>query len=98
MRYLGKTRICRSVDLVNVEHSLDRAGVEHPEGDRTLGVDLSFKECETAVGEVAPPVDFVEARKSSAKKLTATFTDTLPSAIQQADPAGFAAYGVEVGV
>ncbi len=96
MRYLGKTRICRSVDRVNVEHSLDRAGVEHPEGDRTLGVDLSFKECETAVGEVAPPANFVEARKSSAKKLTATFTDTLPSTIQQADPTGFAAYGVEV--
>ncbi len=96
MRYLGKTRICRSVDRVNAEHSLDRAGVEHPEGDRTLGVDLSFKECETAVGEVAPPASFLEAKKSSPKKLTATFTDTLPSAIQQADPAGFAAYGVEV--
>jgi len=35
-------------------------------------------------------------RKASGQKLAATFTDTLPSTIQQANPTGFATYAVEV--
>ena len=70
-RYLGKTRVCRSLDPV-------------------------IKECETAVGDAAPPAGFKAARKGSAKKLAATFVDTLPSAIQEAHPTGFATYAVEV--
>jgi hypothetical protein len=52
VRYLGKTRVCRSVDSV-------------------------LKECGTAIGDAAPPPDFAETNKSSTKKLTASFTDTL---------------------
>jgi hypothetical protein len=55
-----------------------------------------MKECGTPVGEVPPPADFAETNKSSGKKLIATFTDTLPSAIEQANPMGFATFGVEV--
>src|SRR5580658_8678456 len=71
VRYLGKTRVCRSVEPAP-------------------------KECDTPIGEVAPPADFAAANKSSTKKLTASFIDTLPSAIEQANPAGFATYAVEV--
>jgi hypothetical protein len=73
VRYLGKTRICRSLDA-------------------------TVKQCETPVGEAAPPADFASARKasSSAQKVTASFTDTLSSEIQRATPPGFATYAVEV--
>jgi hypothetical protein len=55
-----------------------------------------FKECGTPVGDVAPPADFAATNKSSAKKLTATFADTLPSTIEQSNASGFATYAVEV--
>jgi hypothetical protein len=71
VRYLGKTRICRSVDSV-------------------------LKQCETPVGEAAPPADFKGGKNSSAKKLKATFVDTLPSALEHEHPTGFATYAVEV--
>ncbi len=71
VRYLGKTRVCRSVEP-------------------------ALKECDTPVGEVAPPADFAAANKSSTKKLTTSFTDTLPSAMEAANPTGFATYAVEV--
>ena len=70
VRYLGKTRVCRSVEPVP-------------------------KECDTPLGEVAPPADFAVTNKSSTKKLTASFTDTLPSAMEAANPTGFATYVVE---
>src|ERR1700674_1427252 len=56
VRYLGKTKICRSVAA-------------------------TLKQCETSVGEAAPPAGFEQTRKASAKKLSASFTDTLTSAI-----------------
>jgi hypothetical protein len=71
MRYLGRTRICRSLNEV-------------------------LKQCETVVAEVPPPADFTSVNKSSAKKLAASFIDTLPSAIEQEHPAGFVTYAVEV--
>lgn len=71
VRYLGKTRVCRSLDP-------------------------AFKQCDAPIGEVAPPADFVETNKSSANKLNATFINTLPSATEQANPAGVATYAVEV--
>lgn len=71
VRYLGKTRICRSLDPV-------------------------LKECGLPVGDAAPPADFKGREKSPAKKLTATFIDTLPSAVGQEHPTGFATYAVEV--
>lgn len=71
VRYLGKTRICRSLDP-------------------------ALKQCEAPAGEAAPPADFASERKSPAQKVTATFIDSLPSAIEQEHPAGFATYAVEV--
>jgi len=56
----------------------------------------ALKQCETRVGEAAPPANFEKARRSTGKKLTATFPDTLPSAIEQEQPTGFATYAVEV--
>jgi hypothetical protein len=72
VRYLGKTRVCRSVEPAP-------------------------KECDTPIGEVAPPADFAVANsKSSTKKPAASFTDTLPSAMEAANPTGSATYVVEV--
>jgi hypothetical protein len=71
VRYLGQTRVCRSLDA-------------------------TLKECGTSIGEVAPPADFAETNKSSGIKLTASFVDVLPSAMEQANPGGFATYAVEV--
>ena len=60
------------------------------------GLDPALKECGTPVGDAAPPVDFAETNKASGRKLTASFTDTLPSAMEAANPTGFAIYAVEV--
>jgi hypothetical protein len=71
VRYLGKTRICRSLDP-------------------------TLTRCGTPVGEAPPPADFAATNKSSVKKLIGTFTDILPSTMEQSNPTGFATYGVEV--
>jgi hypothetical protein len=71
VRYLGNTKICRSVAE-------------------------ALKQCETSVGEAAPPPGFEQARKSSTKKLTATFTDTLTPAMEREHVTEFASYAVEV--
>ena len=76
VRYLGKTRVCRSPG--------------------PTVVDSTLKQCDAPIGDVAPPADFAATNKSPTKKLTATFTDTLHSAIEQANPMGFATYAVEV--
>lgn len=54
-----------------------------------------LKQCGTAVGEAAPPADLASA-KSKSRRVSASFTDTLPSAIEQAHPTGFVTYAVEV--
>jgi hypothetical protein len=71
LRYLGKTRVCRSINA-------------------------ALTGCEVPVGDSLPLTDFASARKATAQKTVATFTDTLPSTIQQANPTGFATYAVEV--
>ncbi|MFZ0815765.1 MAG: hypothetical protein WAM78_09615 [Candidatus Sulfotelmatobacter sp.] len=98
VRYLGKTRICRSVGagFTSAEPtSAASTSSTAPASARTSDAG-GPKECGTPVGDVAPPANFTAARKSSAKKLIATFTDVLSPAIQQANVAGFATYGVEV--
>jgi hypothetical protein len=61
------------------------------------GLDAELKQCEKIIGEAAPPADFVAAtKKSPAKKVTASFVDTLPSELEQEHPEGFATYAVEV--
>ena len=60
-------------------------------------VAVALKQCGLPVGEAAPPADFEQtAKKASGKKLIATFTDTLPSALEQENPKEFATYAVEV--
>ena len=71
LRYLGKTRVCRSLAA-------------------------TMKQCETPVGEAALPADFASARKSTSKRVSASFTDALSSAIEQEHATGFATYAVEV--
>jgi fibronectin type 3 domain-containing protein len=55
-----------------------------------------MKQCETPVGDASPPADLAAARKSTQKKLSASFIDTLPSAVEREHPNGLATYAVEV--
>ena len=64
---------------------------------RSIGTGL--KQCGTPVGEMVPPVGFVgtkKSSKSSAKKMTATFIDTMPAALEQEHAMESASYAVEV--
>jgi len=56
----------------------------------------ALKQCETPVGEAPPPENFEEAKRSSGKKVAATFVDTLSSTIEREHPTGYATYAVEV--
>lgn len=56
----------------------------------------AIKQCDTPVGDAPPPADLAAARKSTAKKLTSSFIDTLPSTLEREHPDGFAMYAVEV--
>ncbi len=58
-------------------------------------LDATIKQCGTPVGEAPPPADFASAKKSTSQKVSAGFTDTLPSTIEQEHPTGFATYAVE---
>ena len=58
-------------------------------------LDPVMKQCEPVVGDAAPPADFKGKEKSPAKKLTATFVDTLPTELEQGHPTGFGTYAVE---
>jgi hypothetical protein len=60
------------------------------------GDEAALKQCGTPVGEAPSPAGFERPKKSYGKKVTATFTDNLPSVIEQAHPMGFASYAVEV--
>ena len=82
VRYLGKTRICRSVGAFDVAVA--------------PGGGAAVKECGTPVGEAAAPAGFGGAGKSGAKKVTASFVDNLPWAMQQGNAKAFVTYAVEV--
>jgi len=65
------------------------------------GLDPVLKQCGTPVAEAAAPADFGRSNKSGSnkpktQKVSASFTDTLPSAIEAAHPTGFAVYAIEV--
>jgi hypothetical protein len=60
------------------------------------GVAGPLKQCGTPAGEAVPPAEFERAKKSAAKKLTATFTDVLPSTMEQEYSMRFATYAVAV--
>ena len=60
-------------------------------------VTIALKQCGTPVGEASPPADFEQtAKKTAGKRLSATFTDSLPAALEQEHPTQFATYAVEV--
>ncbi|MGC2646006.1 MAG: fibronectin type III domain-containing protein [Candidatus Sulfotelmatobacter sp.] len=59
-------------------------------------VATALKPCGTPVAETAPPAGFEGTKKSPAKKLTATFVDTLPAALEQEHAMESASYAVEV--
>jgi hypothetical protein len=59
-------------------------------------VDPVLRECGTAIGDAAAPADFAETNKSSTKKLTASFADTLRLDFQITNSFGSATYAVEV--
>ena len=58
------------------------------------GLDPSLSQCGTPVGEAAPPLNL--PAKDAADQTPASYTDTLPSELQQGNPTGFATYSVEV--
>ncbi len=58
--------------------------------------DTAFKECEKPIGHAAPPAHFPVANQPATQKLTASFTDTLPSAMEQEHPTGSITYAIEV--
>lgn len=60
------------------------------------GVATALKQCGKPVGEAAPPAGFEGKKKADGTKLTATFVDTLPPALEQEHPMEFASYAVEV--
>ncbi len=94
VRYLGKTQVCRNVGAVHA--APDQAAPEgQSAGEHFPASTRPVKECGTVVGAVAAPADFLSVEKTG-RKITATYVDTLPSAIEQANPAGFATYGVSV--
>ncbi|MGO8795781.1 MAG: fibronectin type III domain-containing protein [Candidatus Sulfotelmatobacter sp.] len=94
VRYLGKTQVCRNVGSGHAAPE-PAAPETQPAGDHLAASIHPVKECGTVVGSVAAPADFLDVRKTG-KKLSAAFVDTLPTAIEAADPAGFATYGVSV--
>jgi hypothetical protein len=55
-----------------------------------------LKGCTATVGSIAPPADFERSSKTTAKKLEATFTDSLSSAMERERSRSFAVYAVEV--
>jgi hypothetical protein len=60
------------------------------------GLEPSLKECALPVGDVPAPADFAETNRSSTKKLTASFTDTLDLNFEIQNSLGSATYAVEV--
>ena len=58
------------------------------------GMETGMKDCGTPVGQVTPGIP--GASKASGKKTAASFTDTVPSEIESANPSGLVNYAVEV--
>lgn len=59
------------------------------------GLMPALKQCGSAIGNASPPADF-ESTIRSGKKLTASFVDTLPSALERDRPRDFATYAIDV--
>jgi hypothetical protein len=75
----------------------DRQGVRALGPTRICrGLEKVLTSCATPVGEAAPPQNMAEIRKSTAKKVTTSYTDTLPSELERDNPLGHVTYAVEV--
>ncbi len=59
-------------------------------------VDPTAVNCDKPVGEAAPPADFASKKSAAGKKMTATYTDTLPPNVRVGTMSDTAAYAVEV--
>lgn len=79
------------------QRTTDRQSVRHLGKTQICrGVATALKQCGTPVGAVAPPAGFEAKKKPAAKKLTATFVDTLPAPLEQDHAMEFASYAVVV--
>jgi hypothetical protein len=75
----------------------DRQSVRAPGPTRICrGLEKVLTSC-TPVGEAAPPQNFAEIHKSAGRKVTASYTDTLPSELERDNPLGYVTFAVEVG-
>src|SRR5580704_2021110 len=78
------------------ERTTDRQSVRYL-GKTSIcrGLDAGLKQCDDPVGNVAPPPDFAEGRKSATPRLIATYADHLNGEFEEQHPTGFATYAVE---
>ena len=61
------------------------------------GLEKVLTSCGTPAGEATPPQNMEEIRKSAGRKVTTSYTDTLPSELERDNPLGHVTYAVEVG-
>lgn len=73
----------------------DRRSVRYLDGTQICrGLEPVLKQCAQPLGVVASPTNLKTAKKPLAK-LTASYVDTLPSAIERENSTGFATYAIE---
>ena len=60
------------------------------------GLEPVLKVCSKPAGKVPPPANFEATKKALARKLTLSFVDGLPAAMEQEHPTEFMTYAIEV--
>jgi hypothetical protein len=79
------------------QHTTDRQKMRYlGKTNICRSLDAAPKQCGTVVGEATAPADFANRAKTAGQKVTASFVDPLPSALEREHAAGFATYTVEV--
>jgi fibronectin type 3 domain-containing protein len=102
VRYLGNTRICREAEAASPAAKVAPSTVSGGTGDAVPSLSApssgfsKIQHCETPAGSAAPPPDFLSKKGPAAKKIAASFTDTIPAGLANADPAAQIMYAVEV--
>lgn len=92
-------RATRKGNRVNLTWSIpvittDRQTIRNVGPTRICRTTLAMKQCGTPVAEAAPPAS--APSKSSAPRPKESFTDTLPTELQNENPTAYATYAVEV--
>ena len=92
-------RATRKGNRVNLTWSIpiittDRQTIRNVGPTRICRATLVMKQCGTPVAEAAPPAS--APSKSSEPRPKESFTDTLPTELQNENPTGYATYAVEV--